>query len=401
MLDARQFIERLGERGHTFFTGVPCSFLTPLINAVEQLGERYYLPATSEGEAVAIAAGAWLAGKPAVVLSQNSGLGNMINPITSLNYPFRIPALLIVTWRGEPGIKDEPQHALMGRITRDQLKLIEVPSSLLPTASEELDFCLDEALASMRDTSLPFALVLRNDAFTSVALSELRVRSRVNCKVRNVSRGGQTPPRIAVLERVVELVPTDAAVIATTGKCGRELYTIDDRPQHLYMVGAMGSASAVGLGIALNVERPVVVLDGDGSALMRLGTFATIGAHAPPNLIHIVLDNGVHDSTGGQRTVSASVDFVGVAAACGYASVLTCDDAASFARAFKEALETPGPHLLHIHIAGGSIEPLTRPGIPPDELARRFASFLCDKSHATAATTRSTDSQARCGATSR
>jgi phosphonopyruvate decarboxylase len=142
------------------------------------------------------------------------------------------------------------------------------------------------------------------------------------------------------------------------------------------MVGAMGSASAVGLGVALHSRRPVVVLDEDGAALMRLGTLATIGATAPANLIHIILDNGVHDSTGGQRTVSEAIDFGGVGAACGYAQVLSCDSTEGIVSALDLALRERGPHVLHVRIAPGSIKKLGRPTLPPHEVARRFSAFL-------------------------
>ena len=187
---------------------------------------------------------------------------------------------------------------------------------------------------------------------------------------------GGCPTRAAVLERFLAIVPEEAAVVATTGKCGRELFTLADREQHLYQVGSMGGASGMGLGIALNSPRPVVVLDGDGAALMKLGSLATIGAHAPERLIHVILDNGVHDSTGGQATVSASVDFAGVALACGYRSAAVCASLNGFEAAFREALATRGPALIHARIAPGSMEKLGRPTVRPPEVARRFRAFL-------------------------
>ena len=165
------------------------------------------------------------------------------------------------------------------------------------------------------------------------------------------------PTRAEVLERFLEIVPETAAVVAT-GKCGRELFTLADRPQHLYLVGSMGCAGAMGLGLALNLARPVMVLDGDGAALMKMGAMATIGATAPDNLIHLLLDNGVHDSTGGQSTASASVDFARVALACGYAGAAACDDLAGFERALGAGLGAAGPRLIHVRIQPGS-----RPGL--------------------------------------
>jgi phosphonopyruvate decarboxylase len=187
---------------------------------------------------------------------------------------------------------------------------------------------------------------------------------------------GQYPTRYAALERLLAEIPDAAAVIATTGKCGRELFTLADRPQHLYQVGSMGCAAGMGLGVALNVRRPVVVLDGDGAALMKMGTMATIGAYAPPNLVHVILDNASHDSTGGQPTVSPVVDFAAVALATGYAHAHAADDLNGFAAALKESLASPGPHLIHLRLAPGSRDALGRPTVTPPEVARRFKAFL-------------------------
>jgi phosphonopyruvate decarboxylase len=187
--------------------------------------------------------------------------------------------------------------------------------------------------------------------------------------------GGDLPRRFDALERLLALAP-DAAIVATTGKCGRELFTLEDREQHIYQVGSMGCASAMGLGVALNTKRSVVVLDGDGAALMKMGNLATIGAQNPENLIHIVFDNGVHDSTGGQATVSAGVDFARVALACGYASAATVDDIAGFEASVVAAQKAPGPHFIRIRVQPGSIKNLGRPTVSPYDVARRFRGFL-------------------------
>jgi phosphonopyruvate decarboxylase len=178
------------------------------------------------------------------------------------------------------------------------------------------------------------------------------------------------------LERFLRLVPEEGAVVATTGKCGRELFTLADRPQHLYQVGSMGGASGMALGVALNTGGPVFVLDGDGAALMKLGTFATIGAYAPRNLVHILLDNGAHDSTGGQPTVSATVDFAAIALACGYRYAASCETLDGFEGAFRDATAEPGPALIHARIAPGSMAKLGRPSVKPPEVAQRFKAFL-------------------------
>jgi phosphonopyruvate decarboxylase len=375
MITAQNFMDEAARQGFDFYTGVPCSFLTPLINGVISDPRLTYVGAASEGEAVAVAAGAWLAGRRTAVICQNSGLGNAVNPLTSLNAPFRIPTLFITTWRGEPGRKDEPQHELMGRITQDLLRLIGVEQAPFPGALAEVRPAFDAAVQAMETSGLPFAWVMRKGDVQEAALVQSPRTPRP--AGRRLAEPPAAPPsRAATLERFLELVGPEAGVIATTGKCGRELFTLCDRPQHLYQVGSMGCAAGMGLGVALNTPRPVVVLDGDGAALMKLGTFATIGAYGPANLVHVVLDNGVHDSTGGQPTVSASVDFAAVALASGYATAASVSSLDGFERAFRAAAATPGPGLIHMRIAPGSMDKLGRPTIPPADVARRFRDFL-------------------------
>ncbi len=382
MIEAQGFIDAAASRGLDFWSGVPCSFLTPLINRVASGGAGtqnapHYVGAASEGEAVAIASGAWLGGRGGVVICQNSGLGNAVNPLTSLNHPFRIPLLLIVTWRGQPGLPDEPQHVLMGRITQDLLGLCEVPNRPFPREPEAIGAALDAAAAHFDADSLPFALVMQQDSVAEETLSEPQPPTRPRGLRHDLRRHGECPARASLLERMLALLPERAAVIATTGKSGRELFTLSDRPQHLYQVGSMGGASGMALGVALTVpQRPVVVLDGDGAALMKLGSLATIGARAPRNLLHLLLDNGVHDSTGGQATVSASVDFAEVALACGYRAAWSVDDEAGFEQALAAALAQQGPVMLHARIRPGSMQALGRPTVAPHEVARRFREFL-------------------------
>jgi len=378
MITAADFLAAATRQGFDFYTGVPCSFLTPLINGVLSRPALAYVGAASEGEAVAIAAGAWLAGRKTVVMCQNSGLGNAVNPLTSLNAPFRIPTLLITTWRGQPGIKDEPQHVLMGQITQQLLSTIDVEHAAFPTTEEALPASLRHASARMAERELPYAFVMEQGSVRDDGLDLPPPRRSEPGRREDLSGSGERPSRAAVLERLLALVDPAAAVIATTGKCGRELFTLADRRQHLYQVGSMGCASGMGLGVALNVSRPVVVLDGDGAALMKLGSLATIGAYAPAGLIHIVLDNGVHDSTGGQPTVSNTVDFAGVALACGYRHAVSCDTLDGFAAAYRSAAGGPKPALIHARIAAGSMSKLGRPTIAPEDVARRFKAFLAE-----------------------
>jgi phosphonopyruvate decarboxylase len=376
MIEATAFLDAATSIGVGFYTGVPCSFLTPLINRTASDRMVRYVGAASEGEAVAIAAGVWLAGRETAVMCQNSGLGNAVNPLTSLNTPFRIPTLLIVTWRGQPGLKDEPQHELMGRITQSLLDVIEVPHRRLPDDPDALGPVMHEARATMARTSLPFALILEKGTIRDEPLDEPPQTAPVPGQGVDLREGASRPTRLALLEIVLTSIPDEVPIVATTGKTGRELFTLADREQHIYQVGSMGCASPMGLGVAMTTGRRTVVLDGDGAALMKLGSMATIGAYRPSGLLHVLLDNGVHDSTGGQATVSPSVDFAAVALACGYRHAFTCDSAAGFAGAFRRAMTADGPVLVHALIRPGSLEKLGRPTIAPHEVARRFRGFL-------------------------
>jgi phosphonopyruvate decarboxylase len=374
VIDAAALLAGLTGLGVTVVAGVPCSYLTPLINRAIGDPAVRYLSVTQEGEAASVAAGAWLGGGLGCAISQNSGLGNMVNPLTSLLLPARIPAIALVTWRGRPGERDEPQHELMGRITAGLLSLIEVEADLVPADPALLPGALERCRGSLARRSLPWAFILPKGTLVEEPLMETAPDARA-ATMRRYGTAGARPARAAALERILAELPDSAAVVSTTGHTSRELYTLADRPQHFYLVGAMGSAATVGLGVALHTPRPVVVLDGDGAALMRLGSLATVAAHGPAGLTHVVLDNGAHDSTGGQRTLSASADLVAVAAACGYAQVHACGEVDDLAVALRRSLASPGPSFIHLPIRPGSMSGLGRPRVTPVEVARRFRAF--------------------------
>ena len=376
MISADDFMLPANALGYNFYTGVPCSFLTPFINRAISSKKIDYIGAASEGEAVAIAAGAWLAGRKTVVICQNSGLGNCVNPITSLNHPFQIPTLLITTWRGQPVVKDEPQHLLMGQISQPLLELMRVNCLPFPVSPQEIAKTLSIAESAITENNLPFGLIMKKDTIKLETLDQPIPEIREAGLFKDFQTGFINSNRYEMLEKVIEISPNNAAIIATTGKCGRELFTIADRPQHIYQVGSMGGASAMGLGVALNTDKLVIVLDGDGSALMKMGNLATIGANAPKNLIHIILDNGVHDSTGGQSTVSPHINFAKIALSCGYRFAWASDSLSSFAKAYMEALKKSGPSLIHTKICPGSIKNLGRPELSPARVARRFKAFI-------------------------
>jgi len=382
MLVGQDFLKPAKAMGFNFFTGVPCSFLTPIINAV--IGEKSldYVSASSEGEAVAIAAGAWIAGKKTVVMCQNSGLGNAINPLSSLNHPFRIPTLFITTWRGQPKIKDEPQHILMGKITQSLLDKLLIPHRPFPRTRIKLEKILKTASVKMESSSLPYALIMEKGIMHHEEIRQPPYKKNRKGEDVDLRHFKKRPTRIETLEFISCSVPKNTAIIATTGKCSRELFTIHDTEQNLYQVGSMGCASSMGLGISLNVRRPVLVLDGDGAVLMKMGTMATIGAHRPKNLTHLILDNETHDSTGGQKTVSPCTDFAAIGKACGYTKSYACDNLIGLQKAISECLRPKlpstrtGPFLIHMKIKPGSISPLGRPTIPPYEILKRFKNFL-------------------------
>ena len=318
MLSGKDFLKPATAMGFDFFTGVPCSFLTPIINAVISKKSLNYVSASSEGEAVAIAAGAWIAGRKTVVMCQNSGLGNAVNPLSSLNYPFRIPTLFITTWRGQPKVHDEPQHVLMGKITHSLFDKLLIPHQRFPKTPTKLTKALKIASVKMKNSSLPYAFIMEKGIMRHEDIKQPSYKKNQKNKYIDLRNGKNRPRRVEALESISNSVPKNTAIISTTGKCSRELFTIHDSKQNLYQVGSMGCASSVGLGISMNVRKPVLILDGDGAALMKMGTMATIGAHKPKNLTHVILDNETHDSTGGQKTVSPSTAFDAIGKACGY-----------------------------------------------------------------------------------
>ncbi|MGB0580985.1 MAG: phosphonopyruvate decarboxylase [Limisphaerales bacterium] len=379
MIEASQFIEHIRTLGYSQYSGVPCSFLKPFINYVIDDPTLDYLGAASEGEAIGITMGAYLAERKTVTMCQNSGLGNMVNPLTSLNYPFQIPTLLITTWRGQPGVKDEPQHEQMGRITKDVLDAIEIPSRPFPTEESEIAAVMNEAEEYMQGNNRPFALIMAKDSVAPHKLRSTPNPQSITCDTRFDAFGkvADRHTRTDALNAILENLNGDEAIIATTGKTGRELFTIADRENHIYIVGGMGTASGIGLGIAHSrPDQPVVVLDGDGAALMKMGALATVGYYQPKNLIHIILDNEQHDSTGGQQTVSGTTQFAQIAAACNYRRAIATDNPADLPGIIKGIRAQEGPSLLHLKIRPGSPSELGRPTVKPHQVKERFMQFL-------------------------
>jgi phosphonopyruvate decarboxylase len=375
MIEARDFIEPAKASGFRTWAGVPCSFLTPFINSVIDDTEMTYISSANEGDAVAAATGAALAGRKAVAVMQNSGLGNAVSPLSSLNWVFRIPVLLIITLRGEPGLPDEPQHELMGQITGRILDELQIPWDWFPREADSVEGALMVADWQMEKTGLPYALVMRKGSVAPAALTSQWRPSSSPGRAVGIPVEEPVLSRQQALEAVIENTPLDeSVVIGTTGYTGRQLFAIDDRANHFYMVGSMGCASSFGLGLSLALpQRRVLVADGDGSVLMRMGNLATVGAYGRANFQHLVLDNGVHESTGGQATVSRALSLAGVAAACGYP---VASESVSLADLNAFLGRREGPQFLQLKTRTGVPKDLPRPDVSPFQVKERLMKHL-------------------------
>jgi phosphonopyruvate decarboxylase len=380
MTEAHEFVDSACEFGYGYYAGVPCSFLTPFINYVIERNDLTYISSANEGDAVALAAGAYLGGQPAVAMMQNSGLGNAINPLTSLTHTFRIPLLLIVTLRGDPELQDEPQHELMGRITGSLLESMEIPWEYFPLESNQIRPALERASQYLKRIERPYAFIMRKDSIAPYGANGSKIPKRTLNLNDKELRYYQDTSLYSRSEVLTYLLPRtsekNSVIIATTGYTGRELFALEDRPNQLYMVGSMGCASSLGLGLSLaRPDLQVIVVDGDGAALMRMGNLATIGTYGGPNLIHILLDNEAHDSTGAQATVSSNFSFAQVANACGYSLALAGNEL-ELLDELLAASNREGPRFAQIKIRTGTARELPRPQLTPPETKERLMAHL-------------------------
>jgi len=364
MLNCADYFRALQQLDFTYFCGVPDSLLKDLCAYIAEhcRPENHVIPA-NEGAAVALAAGYHVAtGRTGVVYMQNSGLGNAVNPLTSLVDPevYSIPVLLLIGWRGEPGRKDEPQHKKQGRVSLELLRALEIPCAVHPKTMPEAERSLREAKRVLEERRGPFAFLIQSETF-----------ERHVAKPPESAPGGlkREEAIIAVLEEIGE----DAVVVTTTGMASREVFEYRARAgqghhRDFLTVGSMGHASQIALAIALaQPKRAVYCLDGDGAVLMHMGALALIGSQKPQNLRHIVLNNGAHDSVGGQPTVAFQVDLTAVAKACGYRLALRATSSSELASALTEVKRTPGPVLLETRVTRGARPDLGRPTQSPVE----------------------------------
>lgn len=366
MLSAKEFCEVLKRNAFGPYTGVPCSILKPLINyALDDQNMEYYT-ATSEGEAMGIAAGFALAGKLPVVMMQNSGLGNAINPLASLHLIYSLPALLLISWRGEPGKPDEPEHRAMGPITRELLDVMGLHNECLVERRQKLGDQILRLRNVIIEANVPAALIVRKGTFSEY--------------IKSNRKESKTPVlrRKEAIKIVVSNLRGSEAIISTTGKISRELYYDGKESEtNFYVVGSMGCAISIGFSIAQEKpKKKVVVLDGDGAILMKMGALATVGHYKPLNLIHIVLDNEAYDSTGGQATVSKTVALDKVALNSGYIDSVRVYTPKGLKTSVKNALETKGPHFILVKVSKGADKDLGRSKLASLQIKKRFMKFL-------------------------
>jgi phosphonopyruvate decarboxylase len=363
VINTSAFVKKLIDRGVRLFTGVPDSLLKNFSSELQNnLRAQEHIIAANEGNAVGLAMGHFLAtGNPAVVYLQNSGLGNAVNPLVSLADPeiYSVPMLLIVGWRGEPGKDDEPQHLKQGRITCEQLKLLEIPHWVVD-ADTDIEGTLSAAWQVMQNEQRPAALVVKENSFSEVKLATFE------------EQVVSTLLREAAINQLLNALQPNDCVFATTGKTGRELFELREKriePQQDFLtVGGMGHATSIALGVALaQPQRRVVCLDGDGALLMHLGAMPIIGNLYPRNFLHVLLNNRAHESVGGQPTVAGKVNFSAIASGCGYQHYLSASSLEEIDGAMQKMTEISGPVLLEIHLCQGSRKELGRPTRTPQQ----------------------------------
>ncbi len=361
MINPKDLFDEFARVGVEFYTGVPDSLLKDFCAFVtDQTTSGEHIIATNEGGAIALAAGYHLAtNKTPLIYFQNSGLGNATNPLLSLASKgvYSIPMILLIGWRGEPNSKDEPQHLVQGEIQNDLLKAMKIPYWILDGDEQNLSSFVHEVVSTARNESKPVAIVVRKNAFHPYDLKE--------------EIGEYEMTREEALTEVLKQLDENDIVISTTGKLSRELYEYriknnQNTQGDFLTVGSMGHASQIALGIALNSSKKVYCLDGDGAALMHLGSFAIIGESNAANLTHLVFNNGSHESVGGQPTLGFKVDFKKIAASCGYKNVTSINSRKEIGTKLKQLENSFGPNFIEIRVNKGSRLNLSRPKDTPE-----------------------------------
>jgi phosphonopyruvate decarboxylase len=357
----------------TFFTGVPDSTFKEWMSFLdEEHGKKLTnIIACNECEAVALAAGYHLSTKKiGVVYLQNSGEGKTVNPLTSLCDPevYSIPEILMIGWRGRPGEKDEPQHKKMGKITLGLLDLLDIPYVILSDQLKTAEKQIEEVKALAINKKGPAAIIINSGLFEPF-------------KSKRQEESSLEMSREDAIKIILDSLSGKEVIISTTGKTSRELFeyrvTKKEEPRDFYTVGSMGCASSIANAIAMQKpNKEILVFDGDGAAIMQLGSLTTIGHYKPKNLFHIIFDNQSYDSTGEQPTVSESVDFCGLALSCGYTFAKNISSAEELKKEIRLLKGSTGPGMLVIKVKKGSRKGLGRPTKSPVENKESFMEYL-------------------------
>ena len=373
MISPKIFYNYLIEKGIEFFTGVPDSLLKSLCAYIaDNTDKERNIIAANEGGAIGLASGYHLASnKIPLVYLQNSGIGNTINPLLSLVDPevYSIPLLMLVGWRGEPEIKDEPQHIKQGKVTLELFEAMKIPYSILPVENESAKLVVNEALQYIKEKEAPYVLVVKKNTFEPYTLEKIIQTS-------------YSMTREQAVKEVVNLIDENDIVVSTTGMTSRELfeYRAELKQGHhrdFLTVGSMGHANQIALGIALEKpDRDVYCFDGDGAVLMHAGSLGIIGDLAPKNFKHIVFNNGAHDSVGGQPTIGFNTDLCQVAEGFNYKQTFKVSSKEDLKKHFVEFKEKDGPSLMEIFVNKGARKDLGRPTISPINNKCNFKEFL-------------------------
>lgn len=366
------FIEALREKGIDCYAGVPDSLLKNICAYItDHFDAAHNIIAANEGAAVGLAAGHYLAtGQPACVYMQNSGEGNIINPLTSLTDPevYNIPVLLLIGWRGRPGVHDEPQHVKQGKVTTGLLNVMGVNYEVLAKEEDKAAKQIDKAAKALANKEV-FALVIEKDTFEDY-------------KLQNVEVNDLTMSREEAIQTVAAALGEKDCIVSTTGMISRELfeYRVAQNQGHerdFLTVGSMGHASQIALGIAMaKPDRRVWCFDGDGAAIMHMGSMAIVANKAPKNYIHVLFNNGAHDSVGGQPTVGLKIDLPAVAKAVGYKASYSVDNKADLSVILSKAKNLEGPILVEVKVKKGNRKDLGRPTTTPIENKEALMAFL-------------------------
>lgn len=373
MISPAFFIETLKKHGIDFFAGVPDSLLKNICAYItDHVDSDHNIITANEGAAVGLAAGYHLAtGKAGVVYMQNSGQGNIINPLASLTDKevYNIPLLLLIGWRGRPGVHDEPQHVKQGKVTTGLLNVMGVNYEVLAKEEDKALKQIEKAVMALRNNEV-FALVIEKDTFDEY-------------KLQNVELNDLTMSREEAIRAVAASIGEKDCIVSTTGMISRELFEYrtamnQGHERDFLTVGSMGHASQIALGIALEKkDRKVWCFDGDGATIMHMGSMAIVASRKPENYIHVVFNNGAHDSVGGQPTVGLKIDLPAVAKAVGYAQTYSTDNMESLSSILQQISKAgQGPVLLEVKVKKGNRKDLGRPTTTPIENKEALMNFL-------------------------